>query len=316
MDHQYIESNPGFIAPDNRRNEVLGFLKNEPLEDLCITRPAARLKWGIPIPFDPAFVTWVWFDALVNYISVPFAHGDPLVRKALGAGAACGLGLSGRPICTSSARTSSSFTRVYWPIMLKAMGLPLPRQILVHGWWQKDGQKLSKSTGNVVDPVAVIEEWGLDAFRYYLVRELDIGPDGNWTDAGFRSRYQSELANGLGNLVNRSLSMIQALSQRAWCRRGASQLARGNDRDVAARRGRLSRQLAAGSVATMRRAGDAGQSVHRPNQPVQNRQRPGAGGGLGQRSSHPGGGLPRAGRSALAGDARRGGKIPAPAWSG
>ena len=100
------------------------------------------------------------------------------------------------------------FHAVYWPIMLKAMGLPLPKQILVHGWWQKDGAKISKSTGNVVDPIAVIDEWGLDAFRFYVVRELDIGPDGNWTDAGFRSRYQSELANGLGNLVNRSLSMI------------------------------------------------------------------------------------------------------------
>ncbi len=98
--------------------------------------------------------------------------------------------------------------------MLKAMRLPLPHQILVHGWWQKEGQKLSKSTGNVVDPVAVIDEWGSDAFRFYLVRELDIGPDGNWTDAGFRSRYQSELANGLGNLVNRSLSMIGRYRER------------------------------------------------------------------------------------------------------
>jgi len=92
--------------------------------------------------------------------------------------------------------------------MLKAMGLPLPRQVLAHGFWQKDGRRLSKSTGNVVDPIAVIDAWGLDALRYYLVRELDIGPDGNWTDAGFRARYQAELANGLGNLVNRSLSMI------------------------------------------------------------------------------------------------------------
>jgi len=89
------------------------------------------------------------------------------------------------------------------------MKLPLPKQILAHGWWQKDGDKMSKSTGNVLDPVPVIAEWGLDAFRYYVVRELDIGPDGNWTDAGFRSRYQAELANGLGNLVNRSLSMIK-----------------------------------------------------------------------------------------------------------
>src|SRR6202008_353383 len=101
------------------------------------------------------------------------------------------------------------FHAVYWPIMLKAMGLPLPKQILAHGWWQKEGEKLSKSTGNIVDPIAVIDEWGLDAFRFYVVRELAIGPDGNWTDAGFQARYQAELANGLGNLVNRSLSMLK-----------------------------------------------------------------------------------------------------------
>jgi len=101
------------------------------------------------------------------------------------------------------------FHAVYWPIMLKAMGLPLPKQILVHGFWQKDGARISKSTGNVVDPIALINEWGVDAFRFYVLRELDIGPDGNWTDAGFRSRYQAELANGLGNLVNRSLSMLK-----------------------------------------------------------------------------------------------------------
>jgi methionyl-tRNA synthetase len=116
------------------------------------------------------------------------------------------------------------FHAVFWPIMLKAMGLPMPRQILVHGWWQKDGEKLSKSTGNVVDPVAVIDEWGLDAFRYYVIRELDIGPDGNWTDAGFRSRYQAELANGLGNLVNRSLSMIKRY-RNGRVPRGANELA-------------------------------------------------------------------------------------------
>jgi methionyl-tRNA synthetase len=93
--------------------------------------------------------------------------------------------------------------------MLKALGLPLPKQLLVHGWWQKDGAKMSKTTGNVVDPIAVINEWGVDAFRFYVLRELDIGPDGNWTDAGFKARYSAELANGLGNLVNRSLSMLK-----------------------------------------------------------------------------------------------------------
>ena len=92
--------------------------------------------------------------------------------------------------------------------MLKAMELELPKQVLVHGWWQKDGQKMSKTTGNVVDPIDVIDEWSVDAFRYYVVRELDIGPDGNWTDESFQARYSAELANGLGNLVNRSLSML------------------------------------------------------------------------------------------------------------
>jgi methionyl-tRNA synthetase len=235
---QHIESNPGFIAPEYRRNEVLGFLKNETLEDLCITRPAERLQWGIPIPFDPGFVTWVWFDALVNYISIPFAHGDPVIRQALGSGAASSfeawpadLHVIGKDIL--------KFHAVYWPIMLKAMGLPLPRQVLVHGFWQKEGQRLSKSTGNVIDPLAVVDEWGLDAFRYYLVRELDIGPDGNWTDAGFRARYQSELANGLGNLVNRSLSMMQRY-RGGRVPGGVSQLARETaetwDRAVAAYR--------------------------------------------------------------------------------
>ncbi len=207
----HIEANPEFIRPESRRNEVLGFLKNNDLEDLCISRPAARLNWGIPIPFDKDFVTYVWFDALVNYVSIPFAHGDPVLRQALPSGGGpaekalelwpADVHLIGKDIL--------KFHAVFWPIMLKAMKLPLPKTVLTHGWWQKDGEKLSKSTGNVVDPIAVINEWGLDAFRYYVVRELDIGPDGNWTDAGFKSRYQAELANGLGNLVNRSLSMIK-----------------------------------------------------------------------------------------------------------
>ena len=100
------------------------------------------------------------------------------------------------------------FHAVYWPIMLHALGAALPRQLLVHGFWQKDGAKISKSTGNIVDPVAVIRDWGLDAFRYFVVRELAIGPDGNWTDASFSARYHAELANGLGNLLNRALNML------------------------------------------------------------------------------------------------------------
>ncbi len=200
----YIEANPAFISPSYRRNEVLGFLKNNQLEDLCISRPAARLNWGIPIPFDPSFVTYVWFDALVNYLTVPVALGDSVLDTSLPSALTlwpADLHVIGKDIL--------KFHAVYWPILLKAIELPQPGQLLVHGWWQKDGQKISKSTGNIVDPLAVIQEWGLDAFRYYVVRELDIGPDGNWTDAGFQARYHAELANGLGNLINRSLSMLK-----------------------------------------------------------------------------------------------------------
>ncbi len=222
-DHQqwlidYIEAHPEFIQPDYRRNEVLGFLKHNTLEDLCITRPAARLNWGIPLPFDPGYVTYVWFDALVNYLTVPAAHGDPEVSSALqGSTSHLAPRTSHLTLWPADAHVIGKdilkFHAVYWPIMLKAMGLPLPKQLLVHGWWQKDGAKISKSTGNIVEPLKVIAEWGVDAFRFYVVRELDIGPDGNWTDAGFAARYQAELANGLGNLVNRSLSMLKRYRQ-------------------------------------------------------------------------------------------------------
>lgn len=212
---EYIESHPEFVHPESRRNEVLGFLKSEPLEDLCISRPRARLSWGIPLPFDSDYVNYVWFDALTNYYSIPVAWGDPEAIEPI------------RPFYQASVTPAQDgvriwpadihligkdilrFHAVYWPIMLKAAGIPLPKQVLVHGWWQKDYQKMSKTTGNVVDPIAVIKDWGVDAFRYYVVRELDIGPDGNWTDAGFAARYHAELANGLGNLVNRTLTMLR-----------------------------------------------------------------------------------------------------------
>ncbi len=190
----YIEANPDFVAPDYRRNEVLGFLKNETLEDLCISRPKERLEWGIPLPFNPDYVTYVWFDALTNYLSIPRSRGEEAELWP------ADIHVIGKDIL--------KFHAVYWPIMLKAAGLELPKQVLVHGWWQKDNKKMSKSTGNVIDPVTVIDDWGLDAFRYYVVRELAIGPDGNWTDEGFATRYGAELANGLGNLMNRSLSML------------------------------------------------------------------------------------------------------------
>ncbi len=209
----YIERNPSFVSPAYRRNEVLGFLKNNTLEDLCISRPANRLNWGIPLPFDTNYVTYVWFDALTNYISVPATQADPGVPAFMRPPSAH----PGLPLWPADVQVIGKdilkFHSVYWPIMLKAMGAALPKQILVHGWWQKDDKKMSKSTGNVVDPIAVIDEWGVDAFRFYVLRELNIGPDGNWTDAGFRGRYSAELANGLGNLVNRSLSMLKRYRQ-------------------------------------------------------------------------------------------------------
>jgi methionyl-tRNA synthetase len=214
---EYIEQHPDFISPDYRRNEVLGFLRNNTLEDLCITRPAARLTWGIPLPFDSSYVTYVWFDALLNYASIPAALGDPTVLSALGSylpplpdapAAQAGVQLWPADIQVIG-KDIIKFHAIYWPIFLKALGLPPPKQVLAHGFWQKDGQKISKSLGNIIDPLAVIQEWGVDAFRFYVTRELDIGADGNWTDAGFQARYQAELANGLGNLVNRSLSMLK-----------------------------------------------------------------------------------------------------------
>jgi methionyl-tRNA synthetase len=220
-DHQqwlldFIESNPDFVQPSYRRNEVLGLLKNNVLEDLCISRPTARLNWGIPLPFDPNYVTYVWFDALVNYVTIPADKFDPVVGRAISPdiqAAAEKKKLPSTELWPADihliGKDILKFHAVFWPIMLKAMGLPLPKQVLAHGWWQKDGEKMSKTTGNTVDPVAVIDEWGVDAFRFYVLRELDIGPDGNWTDSGFRARYSAELANGLGNLVNRSLSMLK-----------------------------------------------------------------------------------------------------------
>lgn len=213
----HLEAHPEFVQPASRRNEVLGFLRSEKLEDLCISRPASRLAWGIPIPFDPEYVNYVWFDALTNYFSVPASAGDPAAAACLGGHYTRSRVEPATPPTAAGCWPADvhvigkdivKFHAVYWPIMLHALGAPLPRQVLVHGWWQKDGQKLSKSTGNILDPLAVIDAWGLDAFRYYVVRELDIGPDGNWTDTGFSARYHAELANGLGNLLNRTLNML------------------------------------------------------------------------------------------------------------
>ncbi|HEX9021038.1 MAG TPA: methionine--tRNA ligase [Nitrospirota bacterium] len=202
---EHIEKNPDYIRPESRRNEVLGFLRSQTLGDLCISRPKARLSWGIELPFDRDFVTYVWFDALVNYFSAtrylsPAANGsaDPAVREKFWWPA--DHHLVGKDILTTHS--------VYWSTMLMALGLPLPGNIFAHGWWTKDGKKMSKSLGNVIDPNEVVDAYGADAFRYFVLREVPFGLDGDYSAATFVTRFNTELANDLGNLLSRVLTMI------------------------------------------------------------------------------------------------------------
>jgi len=197
----HIQTHPGFIQPDSRRNEVLGFLQ-KPLEDLSISRPKSRLSWGIELPFDRDCVAYVWVDALVNYLSALeylSAHKD-----AAGFWPAS-VHLVGKDILTTHA--------VYWSTMLMGMERPLPQSIFAHGWWTVDGEKMSKSRGNVVDPYAIVKEFGTDAFRYFLLREVPFGQDGDFSLTAFHRRYQAELANDLGNLVSRTLAMLGNFSK-------------------------------------------------------------------------------------------------------
>jgi methionyl-tRNA synthetase len=189
-----LKKNPPLLQPESRRNEILGFLA-QPLEDLCISRPKSRLSWGIEMPFDKDYVTYVWFDALVNYISVP-GFGEKRFKDYWPAD----VHLIGKEIITPHA--------IYWPTMLKAMGLELPKRILAHGWWLFGNTKMSKSLGNVVDPSLLVDAYNADAVRYFVCRELQLAADSNYTDELFKQRYDSELANDIGNLVNRSISMI------------------------------------------------------------------------------------------------------------
>ncbi len=198
---EYIQSHPDFILPEIRRNEILGFLR-EPLEDLCITRPRARLSWGIDYPNSREHVVYVWFDALVNYISA-LDYG-----LASGKFEACwpaDLHLMGKDILRQHA--------VYWPVMLHAMGLLLPQTVMAHGWWTMGGTKVSKSRGNIVDPFALVEKYGVDPFRYFLLREVTIGFDGAYSEDLLRERYTSDLANDLGNLWFRLASMLEKYFQ-------------------------------------------------------------------------------------------------------
>jgi methionyl-tRNA synthetase len=200
---RHIRNHSGFIQPQSRRNEVLGFL-DRPLENLCISRPRTRLAWGIPFPDDPDYVTYVWVDALVNYISVP-GYGTDNRRFAKWWPA--DVHLMGKDILTTHA--------VYWSTLLMALGLDLPKTLFAHGWWTVDGQKMSKSRGNVVDPNAMAAEYGTDAFRYFLLREVPFGQDGDFSKTAMTARYNSELANDLGNLFSRTLAMIERYSNGA-----------------------------------------------------------------------------------------------------
>ena len=192
---KWIEDNPDFIRPTSRKNEVLGALKKG-VGDLCITRPASRLPWGIPIPWDDSYVTYVWFDALTNYISAPgFASNDERFKKRWPAN----FHLVGKDILTTHS--------IYWSTMLFALGEEPADCLYAHGWWTVEGQKMSKSIGNVVNPHLLIDAYGADAVRYFLMREIAFGADGDFAHAAFLARYNAELANDYGNLAHRALSM-------------------------------------------------------------------------------------------------------------
>jgi methionyl-tRNA synthetase len=198
----HIQSHPDFVRPEQYRGELLAFLR-EPLDDLCISRPKARLEWGIALPFDSDYVTYVWFDALINYVSA---------LKHLG----------GEMFQTFWPRANHFIAKdilkphgIYWPTMLMAAGLPLYERLNVHGYWIMDAGKMSKSLGNVVRPLAMKERFGMDAFRYFLLRDMVFGQDAAFSEEALIARINADLANNLGNLVSRALAMQQRYFQGA-----------------------------------------------------------------------------------------------------
>jgi len=199
---EHIAAHPEFVTPAFRGTELANAVAKE-AGDLCISRPKARLAWGIELPFDRDFVTYVWFDALMNYVT--FAG----YRAESGAGLPdfeklwpCDAHVIGKDILVPA-------HGIYWPIMLKAAGFEVMPKLLVHGWWNLGGAKVSKSAGNVVDPDALADRYGADALRYYLMRDIATGQDADFSEERLRARYQADLANDLGNLVNRTVSMAR-----------------------------------------------------------------------------------------------------------